>query len=411
MRLAGYDARATLLSSMPMNAAKNFGLCALLALSLVAEQARGQTSSPSMAMKFNAANFRAVPAKEALIEIYHTSGKSGEILLNGRAHKRAPAEQMQVELAFRSEAGVIAIPLPIKRLSPDTARIASFGFETIVQGLPQIAPSDPRHAQPFFAIHLAERNGARYYREESYAQFISSAEKPLPVQPVIELPTQALWASVRKPASRAARNGMTTPSFSLKATRPSKEVCVLEWDALPHAVSSAQTLALVFRNEQHVAIAFARRYVENASNLSANTKYRVEQIGKDGTSASSNTIALPLENAREAPLDTGVLYAASNYVERTPEALAAVVSKHNAAIQYCYQREQKLNSALKGELRVRIVISARGSVDSVKVLSSSLQSRAVEDCVMGRIKRWNDFGQSDPGRGDVAIKQTYVFGY
>ncbi len=109
-------------------------------------------------------------------------------------------------------------------------------------------------------------------------------------------------------------------------------------------------------------------------------------------------------------LDASGLYAAVS-VERTPEALARVVNKHNAAIQFCYQRELKHNSALKGEIRVRIVISARGSVDSVSVLSSTLKNPAVEECVVGRIKSWTDFGPSDPARGGVAIKQTYVFGY
>lgn len=396
---------------MLMVATKKIGLCALLVLSLADERALGQSPFASMAAKFSAANLRAVPAKEALVEIYHTNGKNGEILLGARAHKRSPAEQMQIELAFRSAAGVVAIPFSMKPLNSDTARIASFGFETIVAGLPQIKENDPRHEQPFFAIHLTERGGARYYREESFAQFISSAEKPIAVQSVIELPAQALWASVRKPANRATRNGTALPSFTLKATRPNRDVCVLEWETPPNAAASAQNLALVFRDNQQVAITFAQRYVENAGGLSANTKYRVEQIGKDGAHASSNAVTLPTESVREAPQDSGVLYAASNYVERTPEALAAIVTKHNAAVQYCYQREQKLNSTLKGEIRVRIVISARGSVDSVKVLSSTLQNRAVEDCVVGRIKRWNDFGPSDPARGDVAIKQTYVFGY
>jgi hypothetical protein len=393
---------------MPKRENKKFILGLLAIFSLMHEHAMGQASSSGVRIKL-AANTAAAPAKEALVEVYHTSGRNGEVLLAGRAHKRAPNENLQVELAFQSESGPIAIALPLKRITADTARFASFGFETAVHGLPQIAPSDPRHSRPFFAIHLTDRGG-RYYEEESYAEFISSAEKPVAVPRVIELPAQSLWAGVRRP-KRPSHHSATAPAFTLKAERPNREVCALEWTALPNAAPSAQTLSLVFRNERHLAITFARRFVDQAGTLSPNTTYRVEQIGKDGMSASSNTVGLPGASTSSSPLDTGGLYAASHFVERTPEALATVVTKHNAAIQHCYQRELKLNPSLKGELRVRIVISARGSVDSVSVVSSTLKSPAVEDCVVGRIKRWNDFGQSDPAKREVAIKQTYVFGY
>lgn len=375
-------------------------------------------SSSEIATNLPAPNSRVLAHKEA-VEVYHKSGKSGEIIISGRAHKRGLAENLQVELAFQSELGPVAITLPVKRISSDTARLASFGFETVVCGLPQIAPSDPRHAQPFFAIHIADAamRGSRYYREESYAQFISAGEKPIAVQRVIELSPQSLFASVRKPARRAPRvpSNAQTSAFTLKATRQNSAVCTLEWTNSPAASSTSQTPSIIYRNEQHLAITFAKRYVDQANVLKPNTKYRVEQISKEGVIYASNTVELPAENAREglsmSALDTGGLYAASSYVERTPEALAAVVSKHNAAIQYCYQRELKLNSELKGEIRVRIVISTRGSVDSVSVLSSTLKNPSVEDCVVGRIKRWNDFGPSEPSKGGIAIKQTYVFGY
>lgn len=393
---------------MPKTEFPNFLISLLMFFSLLSGLAWSQGNAAKMATKAANTSASALPAKEALIEVSHHSTSSGEVIITGRAHKRAPSENFIVELAFQSENGPIAIPLKVQRLTADTARVASFKFETVVHGLPQIAPSDPRHEQPFFAIHLAERGGARYYQEKSYAQFIGAADKPFTVQPVIELPTQCLRARVRKPSSRTASR-LTTPSLKLTATRPSNEVCTLEWSTPERATAATPMLSLVFRNEEQVAITFTPRYVDRVQGLPANLKYHVEQFGKDGTTLRSNIVTLPAEHVNNAPTDTGSLYAAA--LTRTPEALAAVVSKHNPAIQYCYQREVKRNSALRGEIRVRIVINAGGSVDSVKVLSSTLQNPAVEDCVVGRIKRWNDFGAGDPARGGVAIKQTYVFGY
>ncbi|NUO79838.1 AgmX/PglI C-terminal domain-containing protein [candidate division KSB1 bacterium] len=375
-------------------------------------------SSSGIAAKPVAHNARAASSvKEASVEVYHLGGKSGEIVIAGRAHKRAPAENLRVELAFRSEGGPVAITLPVKRLSPDTARVASFEFETSVHGLPQIAPNDPRHDQPFFAIHLTDRSGNRYYEEESYAQFISAEEKPVAVKPVIALPPQSLFAGLRKTKGAPAITNASAqaPAFVLKATRKSDNAYVLEWGNLPANSPGAQTVSILYRNEQHLAITFAKHYVDPLYTFKQNVKYRVEQIGKDGITYSSNTLEIPAQGAREnssvPALNAGGLYAAGAFVERTPEAIAAVVTKHNAAIQYCYQRELKRNSSLRGEVRVRIIVNARGSVDSVSIISSTLQSPAVEDCMVGRIKRWNDFGLSDPAKGEVAIKQTYVFGY
>lgn len=395
---------------MPKSKTHNFLFCVLMSLLCAAESASSQNNAANLAAKFSTTNLRALPAKEAFIEVSHYSLTGSEVIVTGRAHKRAPAEQMQVALAFQSETGPIAIPLTLQRLTPDTARVVSFAFETVVHGLPQIESNDPRHAQPFFAIHLAERGGAQYYQEKSYAQFISASDKPFTLPPVMELPTQCLWTRVRKPVNRAAQTSLI-PKLKLVATRPNSEVCALEWSPVANAASTVQTLALVFRNEKHIGVAFTSRYVDRVTGLPANVKYRVEQIGKDGVTLSSNIVTLPPEYVQDTPRDTGGLYAADKYKPRTPEALAAVVSKHNPAIQYCYQREVKRNTALRGEIRVRIVINPGGSVDSVNVISSTLQNPAVEDCVVGRIKRWNDFGPSDPARGGVAIKQTYVFGY
>jgi TonB family protein len=96
---------------------------------------------------------------------------------------------------------------------------------------------------------------------------------------------------------------------------------------------------------------------------------------------------------------------------RDQDAVAAIVAKHTSAIQYCYQRELKRSPNLKGKLVVRFVITPQGAVSNATVVSSTLNNSTVENCVVERIKRWDDFGAIDPSKGNTTIRQIYTFGY
>jgi len=96
---------------------------------------------------------------------------------------------------------------------------------------------------------------------------------------------------------------------------------------------------------------------------------------------------------------------------RDNASVAAIVQTHNAAVQYCYQRELRRNPGLKGKIVVRFTIVPAGSVKDVTIVSSSIGSSRIENCIVGRIKRWNDFGAIDKSLGDTTIRQVYTFGY
>ena len=96
---------------------------------------------------------------------------------------------------------------------------------------------------------------------------------------------------------------------------------------------------------------------------------------------------------------------------RNSDEVSEVVNSHNAAIQYCYQRELKRNPDLKGKLVVRFVINPSGKVKDVKIISSTINNPRVERCVVNRIRRWDDFGAIDPAKGDATFRQVYTFGY
>ncbi|MEK7728164.1 MAG: AgmX/PglI C-terminal domain-containing protein [candidate division KSB1 bacterium] len=96
---------------------------------------------------------------------------------------------------------------------------------------------------------------------------------------------------------------------------------------------------------------------------------------------------------------------------RAPERIRAIVMKHNAAIQDCYRRQLKNNPTLKAKVSVRITIDYTGHVIGVNVVNSTVDLPELNQCIVAKITRWNDFGAMDPSIKPVTFKQTYVFGY
>ncbi len=96
---------------------------------------------------------------------------------------------------------------------------------------------------------------------------------------------------------------------------------------------------------------------------------------------------------------------------RSQDAVAAIVARHTAAIQSCYQSEVRRTADLQGKIVVRFVITPQGTVESATVVSSTLNNPRVEKCVLSRILRWDDFGAVAPDKGKTTIRQVYTFGY
>ncbi len=96
---------------------------------------------------------------------------------------------------------------------------------------------------------------------------------------------------------------------------------------------------------------------------------------------------------------------------RSQDAVAAIVARHTAAIQSCYQSEVRRTPELKGKIVVRFVITPQGTVESATIVSSTLNNARAEKCVISRILRWDDFGAVAPDKGKTTIRQVYTFGY
>jgi len=98
------------------------------------------------------------------------------------------------------------------------------------------------------------------------------------------------------------------------------------------------------------------------------------------------------------------------YERRSVERIRRVVMSHNPAIQDCYRRELKENPDLKGKITVRFSIAPEGYVIEAEIVESTFNLPRLENCIVRRIVRWNDFARVSPEQGVVSIKHTYIFG-
>lgn len=87
------------------------------------------------------------------------------------------------------------------------------------------------------------------------------------------------------------------------------------------------------------------------------------------------------------------------------DQIAAVINKHIGQIIYCYEKGLQKSPSLKGRVGADFVINGQGQVSSAKVGSSSLNSAAVESCIVSRLKTW----PFPKPVGGVNVKVSYPF--
>ncbi len=68
--------------------------------------------------------------------------------------------------------------------------------------------------------------------------------------------------------------------------------------------------------------------------------------------------------------------------------IARVVLSHKGGIRSCYNRTLLRSPGDEGEVAVRFVISTKGSITDSRVISSTVNDPALEECILERIGRW-----------------------
>ncbi len=260
------------------------------------------------------------PVVEA--EITSSPERPQDRTLFGRVASKlqAPEETLRVEVAFHSQGRLVTSELPVERIT-DNNGVTFFEFETTVQGLPQIPPSDPRFSEPFFAFRVRDEAGNEYRQMESYAQFMAPGDKYFGVNKMADIEVHRHPADVKqitKVKFRFTPKPMTQlpngkPPFELKVTATARNLNQLDWTNLPVNLRPEQPLSIVFRDEKLIRFTYGNRFEDKQASAKKTHNYRVEQEGSDGLRYSSPTVpAKPLpepelaqaekDSAAKAPL-------------------------------------------------------------------------------------------------------------
>ena len=95
---------------------------------------------------------------------------------------------------------------------------------------------------------------------------------------------------------------------------------------------------------------------------------------------------------------------------RTAQEVIRVVQSHTRALQDCYKQELRYDPTIKGKVLVRFTIDPDGTVVGASIISSTLNSPRMEECILNRIKRWRNFSPCDPAIGNKTYRQSFSFG-
>jgi len=131
----------------------------------------------------------------------------------------------------------------------------------------------------------------------------------------------------------------------------------------------------------------------------------------------------PIQSVETKPIERNIKYeeVPSSYLDklidgamkgktRSGQEVVRVVQSHTRALQDCYKQELRYNSGISGKIVVRFTIDSDGTVTSASVITSTLNSPRMEECIINRIKRWRNFPPCDPAIGDKTYRQSFSFG-
>ncbi|MGD9899471.1 MAG: AgmX/PglI C-terminal domain-containing protein [Calditrichaceae bacterium] len=96
---------------------------------------------------------------------------------------------------------------------------------------------------------------------------------------------------------------------------------------------------------------------------------------------------------------------------RDPEEINRVIYDYRPMIEYCFRKGSRLNTGMKGYIKVQFRISYKGHVlpESIKIIGSTIHDRNVEQCIKNYISRWRNFKRLDETMGIAKVVQKFVF--
>lgn len=115
--------------------------------------------------------------------------------------------------------------------------------------------------------------------------------------------------------------------------------------------------------------------------------------GKLSLIGSAGTAAIPL--GREALIEGGL----------DRDLISDVIARNMGQVRFCYEQALQGEPSLAGRVAVAFTIGGNGQVKVAGVDSTTLNSKAVEDCILLRLRSWK-FPLPD---GGVDVKVSYPF--
>jgi len=81
-------------------------------------------------------------------------------------------------------------------------------------------------------------------------------------------------------------------------------------------------------------------------------------------------------------------------------AAKSYIRSRSAMVRACYEKELKVNNLLQGSIKTDIIVNLDGTVASVKFISDSVRSPAMNQCIKKEIDSWV-FPKPEGGRAEV----------
>jgi hypothetical protein len=96
---------------------------------------------------------------------------------------------------------------------------------------------------------------------------------------------------------------------------------------------------------------------------------------------------------------------------RDPNEIDRVIYQYRPMIEHCFKKESRIQSGLRGYVKVQFKISYEGYVipESIRIINSTIRSKQVEQCIKNYIKRWRNFERLDESMGLATVIQKFVF--
>ena len=111
---------------------------------------------------------------------------------------------------------------------------------------------------------------------------------------------------------------------------------------------------------------------------------------------------VPEQLTKEPPTEMGY---------RDPEEVERVVHQYSPMIEYCFRKHTKFSANSRGFIKVAFKVSYEGYVipESVRIVSSTIRNRALEQCIKNYIRHWRNFKPLDESMGIAQVVQKFVF--